>query len=59
MRKDIQKRMEEVKKRRIFYLSGGTFALILLAIVIGVIVYSNVETRRFRKFRKSRNCNSF
>lgn len=59
MRKDIQKRMEEAKKRKIFYLSGGTFALILFAIAIGFIVYTNVNTRKFRGFRKHRNCKSF
>ena len=48
MRKDIQKRMEEEKKRKIFYLSGGTFALLLFAIAIGFIVYTNVNTRKFR-----------
>ena len=45
MRKDIQKGIEETKKRKIFYLSSGTLALIILAIVIGVIVYSNINPR--------------
>lgn len=44
MRKDIQKGIREEKKRKIFYLSGGTFAIIL-AIIIGVIVYSSVNDR--------------
>lgn len=55
MRKDIQKRMEEAKKRRIFYLSGGTFAIILLAIAVGFIVYTNVNNRRFWRIRKFGN----
>ena len=45
MRKDIQKRMEEAKKRKIFYLSGVSFALILVAIAIGFIVYGNTNNR--------------
>ena len=51
MRKDIQKRLEEAKKRRVFYLSGTSFALILLVIAIAFVLRANVNNRKFRKCR--------
>lgn len=43
MRKDIQKSIKEAQKRKTFYLSGSAFALILLIIAIGIIVYGNMQ----------------
>ena len=41
MRRDIQKGIKDAKKRKIFYLSGVSFALILLCIAIIFMFYTN------------------
>jgi len=45
MRKDIQRRMEEKNIYKIFFLFSGSLILVILAIAIGVIVYSNINSR--------------
>lgn len=44
MRKDIQKGIKEAKRRKIFYLSVGSFAAIILIMAIGFMVFVNMKS---------------
>lgn len=49
MRKDIQKERQGTKKQRIFYLSSGVFAVIILIIAVGLIISGNMQNDNMEK----------
>lgn len=49
MRKDIQKERQGAKKQRIFYLSSGVFAVIILIIAVGLIISGNMQNDSMEK----------